>query len=355
MKRKVLSLLLVVAMGMSLLVGCGGSDKNTSGDSNQENDTNVSQEAGKEKDEGITVFDNGDVLVKRTKSELDETGDFYVYHNVENKLDKRICVTIFDTSINGFEDSMFYGFKILEPGGVENIGSKVPKDDIDLFESNGAFFDNIMYEIYVFDATNYDGDDTLREMKKWYMGMDNNFNADELMIAKEVGNIFLKNNTEVEVIETITYTLDGVQYTFPTQVSELVKNGWSLGEAGEAPLDAGASYELLINKGEGVLDRVVIKNMTDERLLMNECTIVSMEVPFINFNVGIEFITSNGLGFESTEGQFMEMCGEAQIEDRLSLYTCESTSDGTAKVTAEYDSEGEMVVRFCLEDIATIE
>lgn len=48
MKRKILSLLLVMTMGIALLVGCGGSDKDTNGDSNQGNDTNVSQEEGKD-------------------------------------------------------------------------------------------------------------------------------------------------------------------------------------------------------------------------------------------------------------------------------------------------------------------
>lgn len=47
MKRRVLSLLLIMTMGISLLVGCGGTDKDTSGVSNQGNDTNVSEETEK--------------------------------------------------------------------------------------------------------------------------------------------------------------------------------------------------------------------------------------------------------------------------------------------------------------------
>lgn len=48
MKRKLLSLLLAMTMGMSLLVGCGASDKDTSVDSNLENESNVSQDTGKD-------------------------------------------------------------------------------------------------------------------------------------------------------------------------------------------------------------------------------------------------------------------------------------------------------------------
>lgn len=48
MKRKVLSFLLVMAMGMSILAGCGSSDKDTNVDASQENELNVSQEAEKE-------------------------------------------------------------------------------------------------------------------------------------------------------------------------------------------------------------------------------------------------------------------------------------------------------------------
>lgn len=65
MKRKVLSLLLVVAMGMSLLVGCGGTDKDANGDSNHGNDTNVSQEAGKD-DSSNSKEDSEDVSSEMT-------------------------------------------------------------------------------------------------------------------------------------------------------------------------------------------------------------------------------------------------------------------------------------------------
>ena len=48
MKRRVLSSLLIMTMGISLLVGCGGTDKDASGVSNQGNDTNVSEETEKD-------------------------------------------------------------------------------------------------------------------------------------------------------------------------------------------------------------------------------------------------------------------------------------------------------------------
>ena len=52
MKRKVLSLLIVMAMGVSLFVGCGGSDKDTGKDEDKGNNSNVSRDADDEdKDE----------------------------------------------------------------------------------------------------------------------------------------------------------------------------------------------------------------------------------------------------------------------------------------------------------------
>lgn len=54
MKRKLLSLLLVMAMGMTLLVGCGGSDDGSKDDG----DTNISQDADKgQKEEDTTKKD----------------------------------------------------------------------------------------------------------------------------------------------------------------------------------------------------------------------------------------------------------------------------------------------------------
>lgn len=63
--KKLLVTMMIMAMGMSLLVGCGGSDKDTSGDANQGNDTNVSQEekedsSNKEESEDVTSEMTGD-------------------------------------------------------------------------------------------------------------------------------------------------------------------------------------------------------------------------------------------------------------------------------------------------------
>lgn len=93
MKRKILSLLLVMAIGMTLLVGCGGTDKDANADSNQGNDTNVSQNEQEENESlkkgnsyGVTSENNpyGYIIPTELGSSLESMifqleGDYYSF------------------------------------------------------------------------------------------------------------------------------------------------------------------------------------------------------------------------------------------------------------------------------------
>lgn len=73
MKRKVLSLLLVVAMSVSMLAGCGGSDKDTGKGQNTENDSNANQDT--ENNDANSEKEEIDTSIYSEKVELRTDGD----------------------------------------------------------------------------------------------------------------------------------------------------------------------------------------------------------------------------------------------------------------------------------------
>lgn len=122
MKRKILSLLLVMTMGMALLVGCGSSDKDTNGDSNQGNASNVGQDAGKE--------DSAD-----EKEEID-TSIYSEKVELVTEQGKKVLVYYDPTVVNCIEGEDWTGKYAVDLGEMINVSvadaesAKARVDDI---------------------------------------------------------------------------------------------------------------------------------------------------------------------------------------------------------------------------------
>ena len=310
------------------------------------------------KDTDVVILDNQSVTVtflghKQLEDKESSNTKFFV----KNKTEGTLCFTTSEIYGNGeISEGEIYEFV---PAGCSRMVTLYL--DNDHFE-NVTFADlnNLQFDLWVLDVDGFTSE-VFKDMKEWRWGIEEaEFKLEDYSVAKETCTIYMdgtvqlasadtnENINETTSSNTITYILDGVQYVFPTPVSELIENGWSLGDAGGTNFDPGAWYMIYMDKGEDkCLNNVVVMNRTDSSIRMDECTVMNIVIPFYS---EVDFKLSNGLNLHSTESELKTICGEPEVKSEvLNAYSCIISEDGKTKVTVEYDSSSQSIVSFTLE------
>ncbi|MBR5597921.1 MAG: hypothetical protein IKW30_10995 [Lachnospiraceae bacterium] len=204
--KKLVTLMLIASLSAGCLVGCGGSNSSNEV-TNQETEitdatsTEVTTEEVENNAEenvetvteeaGVVILDDEYVTVKRIKLWMNDER-IYIKHNIENKTDHDICYYYSNLKVNG-EEGRFGEPDIIEAGqSIEKINA-VSKDNNIFKNISYSNFDNLEYQIWIFDATNF-VDTSERDVVQWFMGNEEiTFNAEELTLAKGDGFASLTN------------------------------------------------------------------------------------------------------------------------------------------------------------------
>ena len=310
------------------------------------------------KETDVVLIDNEDVTVSFRGYTLGGDEDYNnVYIWVNNKSNKMLCLTSNEIRTNGVVSYSNIDERI--PGECSSLIT-LYMDEGHLNNISFADLNDIEYKLWVLDVSSF-AEETFNDFGWWTTDVeyDGTFNPEEYAVAKAICTIYADGSVQIgeadsnvnasdsselaDASETISYSLGGVQYTFPTPFSELIANGWILTDTVKnayGSLNVGEKIEIDVkNASGGILYEVVIKNTTEETLALEQCTVVSM---LVAWDSQADLKLSNGIHIGTSKSELNSIAGTPMNESPYSVYTCSSSNDGKARILAYYYGDFEL-------------
>lgn len=141
---------------------------------------------------------------------------------------------------------------------------------------------------------------------------------------------------------SMKYKMSGVDYEFPTPVTEFLANGWTFDE--EFDLAANESIETYMTQGGGPMIRVTVKNDTAETISCSEGLVTWVYLSQANYIEEVvlpeyeDVLGQHQTVFEvcNIYNELVERASEEPVDEVIEMAITDISEDGRQKVTFYY-------------------